>query len=175
MIERSQLTEIGVFGKPHGVNGEITATIDSDVEVDELKCLFVDIDGIFVPFFINSFRRRGTEASLLIIDGFESADEVRVLTNKKIYCLTEELPLEDLTDEDGFYTADFIGWKIMDGKNLIGEITDFDDSTENVLFIVRTPADKTVYVPVADELITEIDEENRLLSMNLPDGLVDLS
>ena len=38
MIARESLIEIGRFAKPHGINGELTATIDYEgLETTELK------------------------------------------------------------------------------------------------------------------------------------------
>ena len=59
MILRDELIAIGRYNKPHGVAGEISATIDVDIDtLKELSCLVSDIDGIFVPFFVNSCRPR---------------------------------------------------------------------------------------------------------------------
>ena len=56
MILKEELTEIGRFGKPHGIQGEINATVDDDVDVDAINRIVVNIDGIYVPFFIRSIR-----------------------------------------------------------------------------------------------------------------------
>ena len=66
MITRDELVEIGIFNKPHGVEGEISATFDCDAETAaEFSCFVCDIDGIFVPFFASSLRNKGTMTLLL--------------------------------------------------------------------------------------------------------------
>ncbi len=52
MIAAESLTEIGHFVKPHGINGELSAVIDRDIDIDSLRCIVVSIDGIFIPFFL---------------------------------------------------------------------------------------------------------------------------
>ena len=52
MITSDQLTEIGRLGKPHGINGEINAYLDVDVDTDVMHRIVLLIDGIYVPFFI---------------------------------------------------------------------------------------------------------------------------
>ena len=64
MIVESEISVIGRTLKPHGINGEIAATIDAPVNLDSLQCIILDIDGIYVPFFIRSYRYRGSEAVL---------------------------------------------------------------------------------------------------------------
>ena len=56
----------------------------------------------------------------------------------------------------------------------IGVITDVDTQTENWLFSVETPDGRTIYIPVHEEFIQDIDHEHKRLQMDLPDGLLDL-
>ena len=97
------------------------------------------------------------------------------IANKTIYALSEEVAEEDSNDEDGFYAEDFIGFGIStDDGALNGTITDVDDSTENVLFIVTADNGKTHLIPVAEELITEIDTDARHITVELPSGLLEI-
>ena len=49
MITRAEITEIGTFNKPHGIQGEISASFLCDFdEIELLSCIIVDEDGIFV-------------------------------------------------------------------------------------------------------------------------------
>ncbi len=129
MITLDRLTPIGRLGKPHGINGEINAYLDVDIDIDSLKRIILMIDGIYVPFFIASMRQKRSDTFIMALDAT---------------------------------------------RQTVGEITDIDDSTENVLFVVATPSSATVYLPVADEFITEIDTDRRILRMNLPEGILDL-
>ena len=52
-------------------------------------------------------------------------------------------------------------------------ITDVDDSTENALFVVENEG-KTVYIPISEDFITEIDEQGKTIEMDLPEGILDL-
>ena len=59
MITPDILTSIGTFFKPHGIKGEISATLDYDIDPSELRCIVLEIDGIIVPFFVDSRRPKG--------------------------------------------------------------------------------------------------------------------
>lgn len=180
MITRDQLTPIGHTIKPHGINGEIATSIDPDVELSHLKCLVMDIDGIFVPFFVTSSRPRGSEAVLLLIDGVANERDAKALCSKTVYALKQDLSDaagEDNSDADeGFYAEDLIGFSVATGDDTeLGEITDVDSSTDNILFIVTPPSGANpIYIPVTDDFITSIDTEARIIKMSLPDGLLEL-
>lgn len=177
MILRDEIIDIGRYNKPHGVNGEISASLDVDTDVlGEFSCLISDIDGIFVPFFVNAMRSKGASTALLTIDGIANERDAALLVNKDIYVLKREYEqLSEDEDCDELPLDYFIGFRISayDGE-IVGEIIDVDDSTENVLFIVERPDGNEVAVPAADELITGLDVENKTMEMSLPKGLLEL-
>lgn len=174
MIPTDELVEIGRFGKPHGIKGELSAIIpDTDIEPAELKCVFVESDGLMVPFFIVSQRTKGAESVLLIFEGIDTQEKAALFTNKAIYARPCDLP-ENEEDTDGFYLDDLIGYTIMADGSEIGTVEDFDDSTDNYLFIVATDEGKSILIPANPDLIESIDPETHTLSMNLPAGLINL-
>lgn len=179
MITLDLLTPIGRLGKPHGINGEINAYLDVDIDIESLKRIILLIDGIYVPFFIASMRQKRSDTYIMALDDINNEREAAELTNHPLYVLTSDnIIIEDDTDGDdqGLYASDLIGFTVIDDdtQQTVGEITDIDDSTENVLFIISTPSSATVYLPVADEFITEIDTDSHILRMSLPEGLLDI-
>ena len=162
MILRTDITEAGVFNKPHGIKGEISATLDFDIDLSDVKCIVLDVEGIFVPFFIVSVRPKTSET---------------VLTGRPFYLLDSDIPEPDDADgEGGFYLSDLIGFTLADSiAGTVGEITDYNDATANLLLIVTTPDGEEVYIPVADEYIDEVDTDTRTLHTTLPSGIIDLN
>lgn len=174
MIESGDLCEIGNILKTHGINGELAATVDSRVDIDSLKCIILEIDGIFVPFFINNIRARGTEAVLVKIDGINDEKSAEELCGLSIYALKSQLNFDN-ADNEGFYVSDLIGFKILsDDQTELGVVGDFDDSTSNTLLIIKTPEGETRYIPLADELILDFDYENKILVLQLPKDILDI-
>ena len=139
MITRAEITEIGTFNKPHGIQGEISASFLCDFdEIELLSCIIVDEDGIFVPFFIESARPKSTAVALVKFDGIDSDAQVRHFTGKTIFALKSDIADDDPDADDSEADAfSFIGYTMADTSHgVIGEIVDIDDSTENFLFIV---------------------------------------
>ena len=181
MIKRNEITEAGVFNKPHGIKGEISATLDIDVDLNEVKCIVMDVEGIFVPFFITSVRPKTSETCLITIDGIDSDEKARPLTGRPFWVLDSDLPAEDDDDDDpdsadGFYAADLIGYRVIDSTcGDLGEITDINDLTANILFIVRRDDGSEFFIPVAEEFIDGVDPEGPSLLVSLPPELIDLN
>lgn len=175
MITADEIFPAGKFGKPHGINGEIAATLD--VEADDLdagNCVVAQIDGIYVPFFIEKVRPKNAETVLFTIEGIKTDTDASMLANHPLWLLRREFDFDEEQDADGFYASDLIGFRVTDDGKEIGTITDFNDSTENVLFVVETKNGDEIFIPVADELIDSVDTDNKIINMTLPSGLTNL-
>lgn len=173
MIRENELKCVGKLLKPHGINGEITVLLTEDVDLARFSCIVLRLDGIFVPFFLTNVRPKSSETDLITIDGIDNEIAAAALCGNDVFAKKDELPDVE-GDADGFYAADLIGFSIADGGKNIGKITGIDDTTENYLFIIEKADGSRGLIPVADEFITDIDERNRVITMNLPEGLVDL-
>lgn len=178
MITREELINIGHYNKPHGINGEISATVEVDFDVlQDLSCLVSDIDGIFVPFFVNAMRPKSGETVLFTIDGMTNEQDVQRLVNHDIYALKREYRQEsEDADADGYPLDFFIGFDLDDDQgSRVGQIVDVNEQTENAFFIVERTDGDELLVPAVDDLIVEFDIDKKLMVMSLPDGLLDLN
>lgn len=182
MIRQADIVEIGQFLKTHGINGEINYLPTIDVDLMELNCIITDIDGIYVPFFVKSTRKKGKEALIVGIDDINNEKEAALLTNKTVYAradkIAPQLTDESDNDEDSLSAYDLIGFTVTENHtgHVIGTIDHINDATENWLFMVETEGDdkRLVAIPVADDFITDIDLENKKIEMALPAGLLEL-
>ena len=102
--------------------------------------VFVKRDGLFVPF------RSEQIADLVGEEGF-------VLRS-------------DVQDEgDGTLTwQDLVGFEIEDDGRVVGKIAQVDESTINTLAILEDER----MIPLHEDFIVEIDEDARILRVNLP-------
>ncbi len=179
MILRNQLVEIGRYNKPHGVCGELSATLDcDDAVVKDFSCLISEIDGIFVPFFVESVRPKSSEVSLLKIEGITNENEAQLLVNKYIYVNKQEFEhVSDEYSDDAMPLDYFIGFNVYSRDEEIGEIVDVNDETENCLFVVDSQLHdqpKQVLIPANDDFICDIDLDQKTIEMDIPDGLIEL-
>ncbi len=184
MISRQQLTEVGRINKPHGHAGEMSVSLSCSHDPVDIRFLIMNVDGIYVPFYVTDSRPRGMEAWLVTIEGIESDREAAVYTGYTIYALTDTLLKLNASDNDDndadddaehYISADsLIGYTIEDADKELGEVTDIDTSTLNALFVVKRADDKMMLIPVADEYIDDIDTASRRIHMSLPVGLTEL-
>ena len=65
MIRKEEIFEAGKFHKTHGVKGELSCSFSFPVDSSKLSFIVSNIEGIYVPFFIEDMREK-TSTSLLL-------------------------------------------------------------------------------------------------------------
>ena len=172
MIKREDVYKIGVFNKPHGIHGELSFTFTDDifdrVEAEYLICL---LDGIFVPFFLEEYRFRSDSTALVKLEGVDTAERARMFTNVEVY-----FPAKHAEDAGpGELTRDFfVGFRIEEvNHGDLGEVTEVDTATINTLFVVDHQGEELL-IPAQEEFILNIDQKHKVITMDLPEGLLAL-
>ena len=169
MIKQEEVYKIGRLGKSHGVRGEISFLFDDDVfDRVDADYLILDIDGILVPFFIEEYRFRSDATALMKFEGIASQERARELTGCDVY-FPRNLAVGD---DDSISWSAIVGFDIIDASTnkSIGRIASIDDSTLNTLFCLEDGH----LIPASEDLITQIDQQARTITMHLPAGLLDL-
>jgi 16S rRNA processing protein RimM len=172
MISKSEVFPIGQITKPHGVNGEMSFSFTSDIfDREEIPYFVFEMQGILVPFFLEEYRFKGSATGLLKLDGVTSDEQARAFYGLTIYLPKKFLEKVEDTEIELDY---FAGFSLIDvEKGLIGVISEVDQTTENVLFVIPTKDDELL-IPAGEEYIEEIDHEKKIIYVRLPEGLLDL-
>lgn len=173
MICEDEVLKIGKFIKPHGIKGEITFAFDNDI-FDRVDCpyLICSIDNIFVPFFIKSYRFKGSDTALVLLEDVESEIQAKRFNGLSVYFPRKYFDNNEEVELTLNYFIDFIVIDKQLGE--IGIIKDIDESTINTLFLLKKKgSDDDIIIPASDDFITDIDSENKILYVELPVGLLD--
>ena len=169
MIKEEEVYQIGKLGKTHGVKGEISFLFDDDVfDRVDADYLVLDIDGILVPFFMEEYRFKSDSNALVKFEDIDTQERAQQFTGTDVYF---PRALAD-GDEDSLSWAAIVGYDITDAQSgqSVGRIAAIDDTTQNILFELEDGK----LIPASEELITDIDKENKTITIDIPDGLLDL-
>ena len=162
MIKEEEVYKIGKLGKTHGVKGEISFLFDDDVfDRVEADYLVLMVDGILVPF-------KSDSNAIVKFEDIDTQERASGLTGCDVYFPRD---LAD-SDEDTMSWAEIVGFEIIDantGKSA-GRIASVDDTTINILFELEEGR----LIPASEELITDVDKDNKTITIDIPDGLLEL-
>ena len=170
MIREDEVYKIGQIGRTHGVRGEVTFLFTDDVwDRADAEYIFLRVDGLLVPFFLEEYRFRSETTALLKFLDLDSADDVQFLVGQEVFFPHSLTPEPD--DGDEYTWRYFTGFALFDEEaGLIGTVDRVDDTTQNVLFRVGERL-----IPAAEEWIRDIDHKARTIRMALPEGLLELN
>lgn len=163
---------IGRITRPHGLAGEVVLTFTDDI-FDRVECeyLICKMDGILVPFFLEEYRFRSDTAVLVKFERIDTAEQARVLQGVEVYF---PLSLARQAGEEELSWNWFVGMEVRDvHAGELGKVVQVDNQTVNTLFVVEGPKGECL-IPAQEEFIVEIDREHRILTVELPEGLLDL-
>lgn len=170
MIRKEEVFKIGVINKPHGIKGEVSFTFTDDI-FDRVDCdyLILLMDGILVPFFMEEYRFRSDTVALVKFEGIDTAEQARRFTNVEVY-----FPKKFMDEQEDVTSWNFfIGFRVEDVHHgYLGEITNVDDTTLNVLFAIEKDGEELL-LPAHEEFIIGLDQEKKVMKVNMPDGLIE--
>ena len=170
MIKEQEVYKIGVIGKAHGVKGELSIQIDDDIfDRVDAEYLVLKLDGIFVPFFMEEYRFKSDSVVLVKFEGVDSQERARELTGVEVY-FPRELAEQDENVELS-YSA-LVGYTLIDSNSgkPAGTIAYVDEQTINIMFELEDGR----LIPASEELIVDVDQKNRTITLDIPEGILDL-
>lgn len=177
MIKLDKLKKAGKVLKTHGKIGELKFALDEErfqPLLNELDFVFVDNFGSKVPYRIIEVKPSATP--IVNLEGIDTPEEAGALAGGQFYFpiasfdrLNSKSESDSLKKWDGFLIVD-------DGTGTrVGEILALHQVSSQILAEVQDPnSDRVRHIPIHPDLIQHIDEEAKVLLMNLPDGILDL-
>ena len=164
---------LGKIVRKYSFKGEGLAKLDTDEPelYKELDSIFIDLRGNLVPFFIEHAQMHKSELLRIKFEDVETEDDADALLKSELY-----LPLELLPelDDDKFYYHEVIGYIVEDihfGE--VGVIKGINDSTAQALFEIDRQG-LEILIPMNDHFIKKVDKINKRITIEAPEGLIDL-
>lgn len=165
--------ELGSIIKPRSFKGEVIVYLDVDhpEEYLEMESVFVQLNEQLVPFFVEQIRPIKKNQIRVKFDGINSDEEAKRILKKKLF-----LPNETKANLVSSNTYEsFVGFNVVDQKHGdLGKITDYVKNKSNPIFVIEHISGQEIFVPAASDLLEKIDEKNKILYTNCPDGLIEL-
>ncbi|MDE6271843.1 MAG: ribosome maturation factor RimM [Muribaculaceae bacterium] len=180
MIEEKDIIPIGKFFRTHALKGELNAVTD-DYDPDMLAegyPLIVEVDGIYVPFYAESVRPKGSQGCLVKLEGIDSQERAQEFVNRQIFMLRRDIAeWLEVEEDEVAVDDDLIGFNVMvNGIGRIGTVDSVDSSTANLLLLVKSEdTDEIIYIPFVEEFVEEIDPKDKCILLSLPDGIIEMN
>jgi 16S rRNA processing protein RimM len=164
---------LGKIAKPFGSKGQVVAFLDVDepLHYRKLESVYLDLDGEWVPFLIESIEIQAGRKALFHFEDVNTAEDATAYTGREMY-----LPLSSLPPLKGkkFYYHEVKGFAVIDAVHgFIGTLVQVMDLPRQSLLQIAS-GDKEILIPLVDEVIVKVDRKMKELHIHAPEGLIDI-
>jgi len=192
---------VGTFVRHHGFQGGLVLVSDVPLEdaLEDVEVLFVWLDNLPVPFFVDSFQFTGDTSAIVHFQEASSREASALLLGCRVTCpetdwevaalsqktRSETDPLKDpgghadtlhgqSEEADALNDlSDLSGFEVSDSENNpVGPVTVVNNFNGNVVLEVRYQG-KPILLPFHPDLVINLDPTSRKLQLTIPDGLLE--
>lgn len=162
---------LGTIVKTHGYSGRLVLKVNIPFQgkCDTLESVFLLIDGILVPFFVEEFEEFNTSSYLIKIDEINSKNEAAEFLGKEVFLQKDKIVVEN---DSSSSIAAMVDYELRSqSNNNIGIIKDVLEIPGNPLFILEFNGNELM-VPANANLILKVNQKEKFIVVTIPDGLL---
>lgn len=167
------LLEVGKIVNTHGLRGEVKVVPWTDYpEVfEDIETVYIKKKSDYERLDIAGLKYQKNNLIIRFAQ-LKDINEAEKYKNRVLYA--ERASLGELP-EGVYYIADLIGLDVVkeDGEK-VGVISDVFNTGSNDIYEVKREGQKNLLLPVIDDVVLNIDIENKKVTVRMMEGLEDL-
>ncbi|MBC7464717.1 MAG: 16S rRNA processing protein RimM [Bdellovibrio sp.] len=174
-MEKNQFTHIGKVYDAHGIRGDLVILVFSGDNswVDTLENLNLVHNGQTKSFKVLKTRphKKGFVCQL---EGFDNRNIAEDFIGSEVW-VDADLFISD--DGESLFLKEILNFEIIDAKEgSIGLIESFSfNGMQDLLVIKKAGAKAPIEIPFIKEFVTKLDNINKKIYMELPEGLISIN
>ncbi len=164
------LIKVGFIIKTHGFEGHLKVAVDDSVSssLEQIKFIFLDIESMRIPFRITKMKVHN-DFVLVKLEDINSKEEAQKFNGKHVFLERSKVDID--TDKELYFLS---GYVVTNNKEQIGIVKDIQEFPHQLMAIVQQ-GDQDIMIPLHEGFIVNIDQDNKTLELDLPEGLTDLN
>ena len=166
--------QLGTISRTYSFKGQVILFINADDPsiYYELEHFLIEVNGQYIPYFIEKSSVHKSNQLKIKLEGINSDAEAQMILKKEVFLPIELLP--KLNDQQ-FYYHEIESFSVLNAENnkLIGTIINIIDHPGNTLLEVDANGTE-ILIPLNDNTFEHINKSKKQISINLPEGLLDL-
>ncbi|OQA00115.1 MAG: Ribosome maturation factor RimM [Bacteroidetes bacterium ADurb.Bin408] len=166
-------TSIGTFLSPHGYKGKITATVKvkSKTPIKFPESIFVEIQQVWVPFFIEESSVSGKHFILKISD-IDTEQKALTFKGKEIFVANDCLNTLNITENEHFK---IIGFHVVDEvAGAVGMVEEILEYPGQDIIKIKSANHVEILIPYVKSFLKKIDKKQKTVHIATPPGLLEL-
>ena len=164
---------LGTVVAKYSFKGEVLIKLDTDnpETYQSLQSFLLEVESRLIPYFTTNVQLHKSQLLRVSVEGIKSEKQARLMIGKSVYLPLNQLPK---LNDDQFYFHEIIGFEVIDSvQGPIGIIIGVNDASSQLLLEVEHN-DRQILIPLVDELIQQLDKQQKQLYLSIPEGLLDI-
>jgi 16S rRNA processing protein RimM len=166
-MNRDDLTLAGEILKAHGINGELILMLSIPVTIEDLSFIFVEIEGLPVPFRVTEITPLDEDTCYLFLEGIDSREKAVMYNGYNVFI------------ENNLVRPVDTGYPVLTGYHFQDQTSGKRGTVLRGIEIPENPlvevslGEHTYLIPLHQELIVSFDHKSRMVILALPEGIFD--
>lgn len=160
---------VGRLLRPHGLQGEMLMAVMTDFPERLKPDTTLFMGNRYDPITIKSVRHHN-KGLIVTLEGYGERQAVEHIRNQDLFVKTENLPK---LPEGEYYQHQLIGMEIVtDQGDTLGTLAEIIETGANDVYLIRPEQGKDILIPAINDVILEINLENKQMIVHLLEGLL---
>ena len=173
-VQDKNLILLGKILKVHGYGGEVVIGLSEFLpeELPEMEWVFIEIDKKPVPFFVSYVKDHSHTSIIVKFRYYDDSEHIREFTGCSVFTGQEKSSDENEIPHHLIFT----GYIIIDQEdNTIGRVKKIMSLPMQYMLVLEGDKQQELLIPLNEDWIISLDKKNRILKMNLPDGIIQVN
>jgi 16S rRNA processing protein RimM len=163
---------VGKLNKSFGTKGHIRVDADKAFKSDLMKCdiWFIEKAGTVIPYFVESLENKAH--FLVKFEDVDAPELAKKITGSILKLRKSDISIKDHIEENEL--DKLLGFSIQSKSgDTIGKIQAIEEYPQQLMAMVIDDDERRFLIPLASEFMVDLDVEKSILTMSLPDGLIE--
>jgi len=172
--DASEDVVIARIARARGIRGEVACDIETDFperfdSLDHVTVWMPGGDRLLLAVEDHWFHKGRV---ILKFEGYDTMTAAEQLVGGRLVVAEAD---RAVLDQDQFFEYDIVGAEVFTTEGVsLGQVARLMRTGGTDLLVVESETKREHLIPFADDICTEVDVNNRRITINPPDGLLDL-
>jgi len=166
------LIHIGKIVAPHGINGHVILehALGKPITFKGIEAIFIEnTRGSYIPYFIESAAAKTDAISHIHFEGMQNREATQIVVSKKAWL--PQAAFQKIVEKHA--PLALLGFTVEEGGVKLGIIKEVIEQPHQLLVTIDYKGQEA-YIPLHEESLLHIDHAKKTITVQLPEGLLDL-
>ena len=166
------LIHIGKIVAPHGIAGQVIVehALGKSISFKGVEVLFVEqTKNSFIPYFIQTASAKTDTLTHVHFEGMKNREATAMVVSKKVWVPQEAF--QKLVEKNA--PLALLGFMVQEAGKPLGVIKEVIEQPHQLLVTIDYNGQEA-YIPLHEETLKAVNHAKKLVTVELPEGLLDL-